>query len=160
MFNEHGHGTTTDAQTYKPVAAGSGLKYHFYKGRWTRMPDFSSLSPDFQSVATNLDVESRQLRPDDWGMVLEGSLKIETAGQYTFHVKSDDGSLLYIDDKLVVDNDGDHSVLELSGQIELSAGVHDLRIEFFDSLGEAILEIDVEGPDMPRQALPFELLSH
>ena len=160
LFNEHGHGTTTDTQTYRPVAAGSGLRYRFYKGAWTRMPDFSELEPAFESVATALDVEARQLRADNWGIVLDGKLVIDTPGQYTFHVKSDDGSMLYIDDALVVDNDGDHSLLELSGTTELSAGTHDLRIEFFDSLGEAILEIGVEGPDMPRQPLPFDKLSH
>ena len=68
--------------------------------------------------------------------------------------------MLYIDDHLVIDNDGDHSLLELSGQASLSAGSHRLRIEFFEARGEAILELEVEGPGLPRQPLPFEWVSH
>jgi hypothetical protein len=160
QFNEKGHGTATSTQSYKPVPAGTGFRYRYYEGRWTRMPDYRKLKPVFSGVATDLEVESRQLRRDNWGMILEGNLDIEKAGEYTFHLNSDDGSMLYVDDELIIDNDGDHSLLELSGAKELSAGPHQIRIEFFESAGEAILELDVEGPDMQRQALPFDRISH
>ncbi len=160
MFNTAGHGSTTSTQTYKPIPTGSGLRYRFYEGSWTRLPDFDKLKPVFESLATNLDVESRQLWSDNWAMLLEGNLKIEQAGEYTFYVNSDDGCRLLIDEKLVVDNDGDHSLLELSGKTHLSGGSHAIRIEFFEAGSEAILEIDLEGPNMKRQPLPFELLSH
>ena len=39
MFNKEGHGTATSRQTYKPVPAGTGLRYRIYQGSWTRMPD-------------------------------------------------------------------------------------------------------------------------
>ncbi len=160
MFNDRGHGTTTDSKTYKPVPAGSGLRYRFYQGSWIRMPDYSQLKPLFESVATDLDVESRQFWADNWGMVLEGNLKIDKGGEYTFHLNSDDGSKLFLDDQLVINNDGDHSVLELSGKTHLAAGSHRLRLEFFEAGGEAILELDIEGPDMKRQPLPFDRISH
>lgn len=160
MFNAQGHGTTTEAKTYKPVPAGSGLRYRFYKGSWIQMPDYSKLTPLLESVATDLDVESRQFWADNWGMVLEGNLQIDKAGEYTFHLNSDDGSKLFFDDQLVINNDGDHSVLELSGKMHLSAGTHRLRLEFFEAGGEAILELDMEGPGMKRQPLPFDKISH
>ncbi|MEX2309767.1 MAG: PA14 domain-containing protein [Pirellulales bacterium] len=160
MFNKEGHGTATSTQSYKPVSAGTGLRYRFYKGSWTRMPDYSKLTPVFESVATDLNVESRQLWADNWGMVLEGEFQINKAGEYTFYLTSDDGSKLYIDDQLVIDNDGDHSLLELKGATEMSAGAHKVRIDFFEAGGEAILELDLEGPGMKRQPFPFEKVSH
>jgi hypothetical protein len=160
MFNDKGHGTATQTRTYKPVPAGSGLRYRFYEGSWTRLPDYDQLKPRFESVATDLDVESRQLWADNWGMVLEGNLQIDQAGEYTFYLNSDDGSKLILDDRVVIDNDGDHSVLELSGKTDLSAGTHRLRLEFFEAGGEAILELDMEGPGMKRQPLPFGKVSH
>ena len=160
QFNNKGHGTATSTQTYKPVPKGRGLRYRVYDGNWTRMPDFAQLTPVFTSAATDLNVESRQLRADHWGMVFDGNLEIKQPGEYTFYVNCDDGGMLYIDDRLVVDNDGDHSLLELSGKTELSAGSHRLRIDFFEAEGEAILEVDVEGPNMPRQPLPIERISH
>lgn len=159
-FNDRGHGTATSTQTYKPVPAGRGLRYRFYEGKWTRMPDYEKLVPVFTGVASDLNVESRQLWPDHWGMVLDGELRIPQAGEYYFYLNCDDGGMLYIDDRLVIDNDGDHSLLELSGNTELSAGKHALRIEFFESAGEAILELEVEGPGLRRQPLPFEWVSH
>jgi hypothetical protein len=105
-------------------------------------------------------VESRQLWPDNWGIVLEGNFEIDRPGDYTFYLKSDDGSKLYIDDQLVVDNDGDHSLLELQNATQLTAGTHKLRIEFFEAGGEAVLELHVEGPGLERQPLPMEKVSH
>ena len=160
MFNEAGHGSNTSTQSYKPIATGSGLRYRFYAGSWTRLPDFDTLKPVFESLATDLNVESRQLWSDNWAMLLEGNLHLERDGEYTFHVNSDDGCKLLIDGKVIVDNDGDHSLLELSGKTQLSAGSHRLRIEFFEAGGEAILEIDMEGPGIERQPLPFENISH
>ena len=114
----------------------------------------------FESVASDLNVESRQLSDDNWAMVLDGNFDVDQAGKYTFFLNSDDGSKLYIDDQLVIDNDGDHSLLELSGEKELSAGKHKLRIEFFEAGGEAILELDLAGPGMERRPFPIEKVSH
>jgi len=160
MFNDKGHASTTSTQSYQRVPAGTGLRYRFYKGSWTRLPDYRVLQPVFESVASDLNVESRQLWDDHWGMVFEGNLKIDRAGEYTFYLNSDDGSKLLINEKVVIDNDGDHSLSEISGKTHLSAGTHLLRIEFFEAGGEAILELELEGPDMPRQPLPFDRISH
>lgn len=159
-FNQAGHGTATSQQSYTPVPVGTGFRYRVYRGNWTRMPNFRELTPLYEGVATDLDVESRQPRPDNWGIVLEGNMDIEQAGTYTFFLKSDDGSRLYIDDRLVVDNDGDHSLLELQNTVQLTAGVHPIRIEFFEAGGEAVLNLDVAGPGMARQPLPVGRVSH
>jgi hypothetical protein len=160
MFNIEGHGTATSRQSYKPVAAGTGLRYRIYQGSWTRMPKYSDLKPVFESVASDLLVESRQLSADNWAMVLEGNFDVDRAGKYTFFLNSDDGSKLYIDDQLVIDNDGDHSLLELTGDKELSAGTHKVLIEFFEAGGEAILELDLAGPGMKRQPFPVDKVTH
>jgi hypothetical protein len=160
LFNNEGHATATSRYTYKRVPAGSGLRYRIYQGSWTRIPNYSKLSPVFESVATDLNVESRQLTADNWGMVLDGNFNVDTAGKYTFYLKSDDGSKLYIDDRLVIDNDGDHSLLELSGATEMTAGKHKLRIDFFEAGGEAILALDMAGPLLERQRFPIETVTH
>lgn len=160
MLNQQGHGSATSKQTYKSVPAGTGLRYRLYEGNWTRMPNFHELKPVFESVASDLLVESRQMSDDNWAMVLDGNFDVERPGKYMFFLNSDDGSKLYIDDQLVIDNDGDHSLLELSGQKQLSAGKHQLRIEFFEAGGEAILELDMAGPGMERRPFPMEKVTH
>ena len=124
------------------------------------MPNYRELKPIYEGVATDLNVESRQPWPDNWGMEFEGDFQVDQPGEYTFYLNSDDGSRLYIDDQLVIDNDGDHSLLELKNATTLTAGPRKLRIEFFEAGGEAVLELDVEGPGMERQPLPIEKVSH
>jgi hypothetical protein len=160
FFNDAGHGTATSAQSYQPVPAGTGFRYRVYQGNWTRMPNFRNLTPILEGVATDLQVESRQPAPDNWAMVFEGNFEIGQAGDYTFYLNSDDGSKLFIDDRLIIDNDGDHSLLELKSTTKLTAGSHKLRVEFFEAGGEAILELNLEGPNMKRQRLPIENVSH
>jgi hypothetical protein len=160
MFNGEGHGTASVRQTYKPVPEGTGLRYRIYHGSWTRMPNYAELKPTFESVASDLLVESRQMSADNWAMVLDGNFEVDRAGKYTFFLNSDDGSKLYIDDELVIDNDGDHSLLELTGEKELTSGSHKVRIEFFEAGGEAILELEMAGPGMERQAFPVDKVTH
>ncbi|MEU5285546.1 ricin-type beta-trefoil lectin domain protein [Streptomyces sp. NPDC020755] len=65
-----------------------------------------------------------------------GNLDVAAAGSHTFRLTSDDGSRLYIDDKLVIDHDGLHgSELPKDGTVSLTAGVHSLRIEHFEAGG-------------------------
>jgi len=47
-----------------------------------------------------------------------GFIDVPADGQYTFYTSSDDGSKLYIDNQLVVNNDGEHSLRERSGQLD------------------------------------------
>ncbi|MBN2341123.1 MAG: hypothetical protein JXX29_19220 [Deltaproteobacteria bacterium] len=60
-----------------------------------------------------------------------GAFGIETAGSYTFRINSDDGAKLYIDGKLVVDNDGTHAPQSKSGSVDLAAGDHEMVLEYF-----------------------------
>ncbi|MFI1249935.1 ricin-type beta-trefoil lectin domain protein [Streptomyces anulatus] len=65
-----------------------------------------------------------------------GNLDVAAAGSHTFRLASDDGSRLYVDDKLVIDHDGLHgSDLPKDGTVSLTAGVHSLRIEHFEAGG-------------------------
>jgi len=56
---------------------------------------------------------------DSFALRFQARLKIERAGDYTFALTSDDGSCLYVDGQLVVDNDLDHGMVEKSGSCRL-----------------------------------------
>jgi hypothetical protein len=60
-----------------------------------------------------------------------GRFWAEKPGEYFFSLTSDDGSNLYIDSELIVDNDGIHPNQERSGRVQLSHGVHDIRVSYF-----------------------------
>ncbi|MFI0826577.1 PA14 domain-containing protein [Streptomyces roseolus] len=64
-----------------------------------------------------------------------GNLAAPRTGSYTFRLTSDDGSRLWIDDKLVIDHDGLHGPEPEDAAVELSQGHHSLRIEHFERDG-------------------------
>ncbi|WP_430790277.1 family 16 glycoside hydrolase [Actinoplanes sp. G11-F43] len=63
------------------------------------------------------------------------NLATPSAGSYRFRLTSDDGSKLWIGDKLVIDHDGLHGAEAKEGVIDLTAGSHPLRVEHFDAGG-------------------------
>ena len=89
-----------------------------------------------------------------------GRFWIEEPGDYRFVLTSDDGSRLYIDDHLAIDNDGLHGSVERNGEIALAAGTHPLTVLFFQKGGDIDLEVSWEGPGITRQPLPPDVLCH
>ncbi|WP_083259509.1 family 16 glycoside hydrolase [Cellulosimicrobium cellulans] len=60
------------------------------------------------------------------------NLHVPADGQYQLRVTNDDGALVYIDDQLVLENDGPNDSTSVEGAITLTAGVHDLRVEYYE----------------------------
>ncbi len=87
-----------------------------------------------------------------------GWLKIDTAGAYTLFVSSDDGSRVYLDGAMVIDNDGLHGMQERSVTLALAAGYHPLRVEFFENGGGAGLQFSWSGPGIVKQLVPTSAL--
>jgi hypothetical protein len=58
-------------------------------------------------------------------------------GEYAFKTLSDDGSWLWVNGQLVVDNHGLHAAQEVSGTIRLKAGTHVLSFKYFERDGGA-----------------------
>ncbi|MEP1207659.1 MAG: PA14 domain-containing protein [Rhizobiaceae bacterium] len=83
----------------------------------------------------------------------KGTLTVETAGQYWFETGSDDGSQLFVDGQLVVDNDGLHGVEYQNGTITLAAGEHEFEVQFFQGYSGDFLSVKVNGPDTNSTAV-------
>ncbi|MFC4218779.1 PA14 domain-containing protein [Flagellimonas marina] len=112
---------------------------------------------------TSFDVDALQnlIDPGDtnqFSIRYDGYIQIDTEGSYTFYTSSDDGSKLYIDGVQVVDNDGAHSNQERSGTVTLTAGLHDIRVLFFENSGGETLTVQYQGPSISKQNIPFSIL--
>jgi hypothetical protein len=117
-----------------------GVRYAYYHGRWSALPEFSALTPVREGVMDAIRIEPRD-RNDEFGFLYTGYLKIERAGRHVFFTASDDGSRLFIGDTLVVDNDGLHGVQVRSGAIELEPGMHPVTVQYFECDGGEALEV-------------------
>ena len=112
-----------------------------------------------EGISESLALPNTQL-PDRFGMIFNGYVRIPSSGVYTFHTFSNDGSVLFIGDEVVVDNDGPHAARPRSGQIALDAGLHPIRLEYFQAGAGKALEVSVEGPGIPKQLIPSKMLAH
>jgi Ca2+-binding RTX toxin-like protein len=69
------------------------------------------------------------------------NLSIAAAGTYAFSLNSDDGSALYIDGALVVNDDGAHGAVTVTNQATLTAGTHTVEVRFFQAGGGQTLTL-------------------
>jgi hexosaminidase len=101
----------------------------------------------------NLLIPSNLAGLDAFALTFEGLLNLKAEGMYTFYTSSDDCSRIFIDEKLVADNDGVHALLTASVKIGLQKGFHKFRLEYFEArYGEELL-VEIEGPGIERQEL-------
>jgi len=134
-----------------------GFVCNYYEGEWDSLPDFKSLAPLKSIEVANFDLTNR-LHDDHYGFNFEGLIKISEDGVYDFFTDSDDGSQLFIDDFLVVDNDGLHGMQLEDGCIALSEGMHKIRVIFFEKGGSDDLKVYFNGPDFDRIVIPDSVL--
>ncbi len=73
----------------------------------------AKLKPKASGVAAEITLKVPQRTAvAGYALRFTGEIQIDQAGKYTFFTSSDDGSRLYIDNQLVVDNDGVHVMVE------------------------------------------------
>jgi cytochrome c2 len=136
----------------KDLDISSGLQFAAYKGDWTTLPDFSKLQPVEVGEAAEFSVEETKLK-DHFALRFDGHIQIPVDGNYLFLLHSDDGSKLYIDGKVVIDNDGVHAGQQKRKQQQMKAGLHTVAVEFFEQAGGEELKVEFQGPNMPQQDL-------
>jgi alpha-L-fucosidase len=136
-----------------------GVEYDYYEGTWDKLPDFDKLTPVKSGVLAGFEFSPRR-QAENFAFRYRGYVTVPRTGVYQFFTLSDDGSQLYIGDKLVVDNDGLHGMAEAAGVIALEAGAHPITVTFFEKTGNEGLEVWYAGPGLEKQRLPNSALSH
>lgn len=143
-------------------------------GRYYQMPgsleDFPSLSPGQKPSVERVDKQinfSSTLERfpgtklvDNFCVIWSGMIRLPKDGNYTFHLESDDGSRLFIDGRQIVDHGGTHEMNEMSGRVELKAGDHEIKVEFFDSEEDAGCILSWETSGMAKAVVPATAFFH
>jgi len=62
-------------------------------------------------------------------------------GRYRFHALVDDGVRVYVDGALLIDSWVDGARRELTAERDLWAGEHNLRVEYYENVGDAFIRI-------------------
>jgi hypothetical protein len=104
--------------------------------RWTRQARWDR--PGFASYEwLSGDLVDRE----DFSLRLHGCLRIRAAGKFAFRVSADDGARLYVDDRLVADVGKQRTAKPQP--IDLAEGKHRLTVEYFNSAGVALLNVEM-----------------
>jgi DNA-binding beta-propeller fold protein YncE/4-amino-4-deoxy-L-arabinose transferase-like glycosyltransferase len=136
---------------YAQQLSRSGLLGRYYPGaeNWTGQPTVVQIDP---FIAPNDVLHA------PFSIEWEGKLYAPTSGRYLFATNSDDGSFLYINDQLVVDNGGRHGDRYVEGPIELQQGFQDIYIRYFQGDGGRKMELWWTPPGGRKEQVPAEQL--
>ncbi|RAK64713.1 hypothetical protein DLM85_18710 [Hymenobacter edaphi] len=158
----------------------AGLFGEYYAGYFDDQPDnqafFKRTAPAFSRIDPQLNfgavgswgdivppAQGSNENPEQFSARYRGSLYVPTAGNYTFHLTSDDASYLWLDDNALatpptlaaalIDNGTGHSPRTISGTVYLTVGLHNLLVHYGEFNGSNVLQLEWESTDagLPRQ---------
>ncbi len=139
--------------------SGQGLIYYYYEGEVHETSKIKKIPFIESKVIPQFSIEnSRQIT--NFAYVFEGYIKIPQNGRYSFYLKSNDGSVLYLDDNKLIDNDGAHGIYEQTSSISLMAGMHKISVSYFQLGGGSLLEVMWSGPGFEKQEIPENVFFH
>ena len=164
-------------------AGQSGLTGEYVSGYFGDNPSYFPAT-----VATTNRVESNlNYTGNNWGAIVppaggtvadadnyssryRGSIYIATGGTYTFYLTSDDGSWMWIDNaalayptvvaSALINNGGLHGDVTVAATLSLTAGLHNIQIQFGEQGGgnHLIFEYSATSPSITRQVVPNSIL--
>jgi len=140
-----------------PVNLKQGMELQIFEGDITTLDDFSMMQ--FTRQLSSPEIHTPADVPEDrFGLLFNGYIHVPADGVYTFYTTSDDGSRLYLNGDLLVDNDGIHGMVLKYGQAALAKGMHLLKIIYFENNYGEGLKVEFEGPGLERQEIPGSIL--
>ena len=123
-------------RTVQAETTQTGLRYEFYEGKFDQIPDFDKLQSVRSGLTDTLDIPAIAMgRNDNFAIRFVGHAAIESDGLYRVVLVSDDGSKLYINNELFIDNDGNHPAKPSGRIVRLSKGLLPIRVEYFQGDG-------------------------
>lgn len=143
------------ADQFLPVQRGL-LATYYPNIQWSGPPAFSLIDPviNLDTVYKRRLVFSNKMYSIHW----KGWMLIEQPGNYLFATSSDDGSNLFIDGELLIDNGGFHAIREVSAQIYLESGFHHIDIGYFQGEARDDMAVYWQAPGQKRTILPSRIL--
>ena len=134
-----------------PLAEGLNATF-FGDANWTS--DIVRSEVDARLSAESAFAGWHGTPPDTFSITWSGAILVPRDGTYTFATASDDGSWVYVDRRLVVDNGGSHVKQLAKGSVTLTRGVHAIYVKYFQSGGAFDLEVLWARGDGPLERIP------
>jgi hypothetical protein len=124
-------------------AADTGWQGEYYNNLWL------AGSPALVRTDTNIDFDwgmgspDPSISADDFSVRWTRTVNLES-GDYRFTTETDDGVRLYVDGILIIDEWYDQAPTIHTADLNLSAGDHSLRMEYYENGGGAVARLSWE----------------
>ncbi len=137
-----------------------GIAYLYFPFYCISVADIQKYKPTSTGVMSAFSLSAI---PDDreFAYQFKGFLKIPVTGVYTFYLKSNDGSNVYLDGKLLLDFDVDRGSAEKSATRMLEKGFHPIDLNYYQMGGKKSLNIGWKQPGKSKKEdIPESVLWH
>ena len=138
--------------------SGNGVSFTRYKG------DFLSTS----EMLAKGTIDGKGVKPffgideaedeDHFGYVFDTWLKVEQTGIHQFNIISDDGAVMFVDGKEVLNVDGSHPDRSGWAILDLEKGMHHIELRYFEDFEAQKLDVVLTCPDGQNGPIPAERL--
>ncbi|TKG95030.1 beta-N-acetylhexosaminidase [Puteibacter caeruleilacunae] len=138
--------------------ASAGLQCKLAKGKFGKCADV--LAAKGKTIKVNSIAIPKAAPADLFGLVFEGMISIEKEGLYKFSIGSDDGSQLFFNGSMLINNDGGHAMKFEHANVALRPGVYPIKVVYFEGTGGENLKLNMTAPEGKEQQIPTEMLSY
>lgn len=149
---------TLSADTSKMIRNQGALKYYYVPGKFSSTLEIDTNLATQVGLASKISFNQVPNKAREYGLVFTGYINVNENANFEFSLYSDDGSRLYIDDQLIIDNDGKHARYERSAGANLKAGLHKIKVLYFDDGPGSTLQVSVKGTDGKKLEIPSIML--
>ena len=132
-----------------------GLACTYYKAYFKETALMKAAKIDSIFTTDKIEVPATVNAPS-FGITYKGYIDVPADGIYSFYLTCDDGGVLSIGPSIVVNNDGNHSAQERSGQIALKMGAHPFKLDFIEGGGGFTLKLKYSVNGSAPQDVPAD----
>ena len=150
-------GQPGEVWSFTTIGGGGGIKGEYFSNTTlSGMPALTRIDPEVNINLVGAESPGAPIPGDGWSARWTADLDIAIADTFTFVVNCQDGTRLWVDGKLLIDQWITPTVTSTyySLPIYLERGIHSLRLEYFDSSGDAVEQLSWSTPTMAEEIIP------
>jgi uncharacterized protein (UPF0332 family) len=120
--------------------------------------------PEVEKIDKKIDFGWGNVNPQknisgDFSVTWEGRIRIDKSEDYTFYILSDEGTRLFLDDKIIIDTWSDKKrMMEHSGNAKLEKGFHKIKLDYYFDQRHATIQLLWSSPSFKRKTVGNRVL--
>ena len=136
-------------EVVNPEKVKPGIHYDYFEKFFVTTEDLDLVEPVSSGITENFNINEKKSE-NYFGFRFTGYISVPKDGIYTFYLKSNDGSRLFVDGNELIENDANHGAVEEPGNIGLKAGLHPIMVKYMQCGGGKSLVVSWSGPGMEK----------